>query len=173
MRPREKESVMMRVIILFMVLILGGCAHYHSGVGSKDVTRSIYVEPVKNSSLCPKASGTLTAQLTKAVQRSPSLKLAGKNEANTHLRVEIVDYSQKKSTYDPKDTSIALSFTLHVVAECTLIDREGRFLLEHQRVKASIDLEKCTHFHSLRDQAVPQLMGRLAREICALLVNIW
>jgi hypothetical protein len=97
----------------------------------------------------------------------------GKNEAHTHLQVEIIDYSQKKSTYDPKDTSIALSLALHVVAECTLIDREGRFLLERQRVEAGMDLEKCPHFHSLRDQAVPRLMGRLAREICALLVNIW
>jgi hypothetical protein len=156
-----------------MVLVLGGCAHYRSGIGPTDIVRSIYIEPIKNSSLCPKASVTLTAQLAKAVQRSPSLKLTGKNEANTHLQVEIVDYSQRKSTYDPKDTSIVLSFDLHVVAECTLIDREGRFLLECQRIEASMDLEKCTHFHSLRDQAVPQLMGRLAREICALLVNIW
>jgi hypothetical protein len=171
MRPREKESVMLRVIPL--LLVLGGCAHYRSGVGSRDVVQSIYVEPIRNSSLCPKASGTLTAQLTKAIQRSSSLKLAGRNEANTHLQVEIVDYSQKKSTYDPKDTSIALSLTLHVVAECTLIDREGRFLLERQRVEVAMDLEKCDHFYSLRDQAVPQLMGRLAREISALLVNIW
>jgi hypothetical protein len=156
-----------------MVLVLGGCAHYRSGIGPTDIVRSIYIEPIKNSSLCPKASGTLTAQLIKAIQRSTSLKLTGKNEANTHLQVEIVDYSQKKSTYDPKDTSIVLSFDLHVIAECTLIDREGRFLLERQRVEASMDLEKYTHFHSLRDQAVPQLIGRLAREICALLVNIW
>jgi hypothetical protein len=164
---------MMRVILLLTVLVLGGCAHYRSGIGPTDVVQSIYVEPVKNSSLCPKASGTLTAQLTKAIQRSPSLQLTGKNEANTHLQIEVVDYSQKKSTYDPKDTSIALSLDLLVVAECTLVDRDGHFLLERQRIEAAMDLEKRTHFHSLRDQAIPQLMGRLARNICALLVNIW
>jgi hypothetical protein len=99
--------------------------------------------------------------------------LASESEANPHLLVEIVEYSQKKSPYDPKNTSIARSLDLHVVAECTLIDRNGRLLLERQRVEAGMDLEKDSHFHSLRDQAVSQLMGRLVREIGALLVTIW
>jgi hypothetical protein len=45
--------------------------------------------------------------------------------------------------------------------------------LERQRIEADIDLEKYSHFHSLRDQAIPQLMERLARKICAFLINIW
>jgi hypothetical protein len=156
-----------------MAMIFGGCVNYQRGVGSVDVVRSIYIEPVKNSSLCPQTSGTLTAQLTKAIQWSTPLKLVGKDEAHTHLQVEIVDYSQKNSTYDPRDTSIVLSLSLRIVAECTLFDREGHCLLEHQRVEASMDLDKCSNFHSFRDQAIPQLMGRLARKIGALLINIW
>jgi hypothetical protein len=159
-------------VLFFMAIIFGGC-HYQRGVGPTNVMQSIYVEPVKNSSLCPKASGTLTAQLTKAIQRNTSLKLASKNEASGHLQVEIVDYSQKNSAYDPRDTSIILSLSLCIVAECTLVDRDGHFLWDHQRVEASMDLEKCNNFHSLRDQAIPQLMERLARKICTLLVNIW
>ncbi|MDR1906984.1 MAG: LPS assembly lipoprotein LptE [Puniceicoccales bacterium] len=164
---------MVRFILFFMGMICGGCAHYQSGVGATNVVQSVYIEPVKNSSLCPKASGSLTAQLTKTIQQSTPLKLARKNEANAHLQIEIVDYSQKNSTYDPKDTSSVLSLNLRVVAECTLIDKEGHFLLEHQRVEASMDLEKQSNFLSLRDQAIPQLMERLARKIGALLVNIW
>jgi hypothetical protein len=163
---------MMRFILACFLLIFFGCARYSSSVGPAKV-QSVYVEPVKNSSLCPKASGTLTAQLVKAIQHSVSLKSAGKEEAQTHLQVEIVDFSQKDSAYDSKDTSMVLSFDLRVVAECTLTDGEGHFLLERQRVEAAMDLEKQGNFHSLRDQAIPQLMERLARKICALLVNIW
>jgi hypothetical protein len=159
---------MMRFILFLMAVVLGGC-HYQRGVGT--AVQSIYVEPVKNSSLCPRASGTLTAQLTKVIQRS--LKLAAKNEADAHLRVEIVDYAKKNATYNPKDTSVVLSVSLCVVAECTLVDREGHFLLECQRVEATMDLEKCNNFHSSHDQAIPQLMGRLARKIGALLMNVW
>jgi hypothetical protein len=172
MGARVRKSVMVRFILLAMGIIFGGC-HYQRGVGSTDIVRSVYVEPVKNSSLCPRASGTLTAQLIQAIQRSTPLKLANKNEAHTHLQVEIVDFSQKNSAYDPLDTSIALSFTLRVVAECTLFDREGHFLWERQRVEATMDLEKQDHFLSLRDQAIPQLMERLAKKIAVLLVNIW
>ncbi|MDR1590780.1 MAG: LPS assembly lipoprotein LptE [Puniceicoccales bacterium] len=157
-----------RLILLVAAAILGGC-RYQRGTGT--AMRSIYVEPGSNGSLCPKAA--LTAQLAKAIQRSASLKLACKHEADAHLRVEIVNFLQKNSAYDPKDTSIVLSLNLCVVAECTLIDREGRFLLERQRVEVGMDLEKCNDFHLLRDQATPQLMERLAREICTLLVNIW
>ncbi|MDR0418216.1 MAG: LPS assembly lipoprotein LptE [Puniceicoccales bacterium] len=164
---------MIRFILLLMAMILGGCACYKKGVGSADVVQSIYIEPVKNSSLCPQTSGTLTAQLSKAIQWNTPLKLMGKNEAHTHLQVEIVDYFQKNSTYDPKDTSIVLSLSFRIVAECTLFDRKGHCLLERQRVEASMDLEKCSNFHSFRDQAIPQLMGRLARKIGALLINIW
>lgn len=133
--------------------------------------RSIYVEPVSNNSLCPKAA--LTAPLAKAIQRSTSLKLVRKQEADYHLRAEIVNFSQKNSTCDPKDTSVVLSLSLCVAAECTLIDRKGQFLLDHQRVEADMDLEKGSDFHLSRDQAVPQLMERLARKICTYLVNIW
>ncbi|MDR1435023.1 MAG: LPS assembly lipoprotein LptE [Puniceicoccales bacterium] len=160
-------------ILFLLCLIFSGCSHYHSGISPQNVVQSIYVEPVKNSSLCPKASGPLTAQLTKKIQRSTPLKLAHKGEAQSHLRVEIVDFSQKNSAYDPKDTSIALSVNLRIVAECTLVDRSGKSLLERQRVEVAVDLLKGRDFHSLRDQAIPQLMERLARKICALLVNIW
>jgi hypothetical protein len=163
---------MVRFILLLMGIILGGC-RYKNGVGSAANVRSIYVEPVKNSSLCHRASGTLTAQLAQAIQRSTPLKLAGKDEAHTHLQVEIIDFSQKNSAYDPKDTSITLSLTLCVIAECTLIDRDGHFLWERQSVEATMDLEKQDHFFALRDQAIPQLMERLAKKISVLLVNIW
>ncbi|MDR2812286.1 MAG: LPS assembly lipoprotein LptE [Puniceicoccales bacterium] len=160
-------------VLLFMNVFSAGCTSYQMGVGMADGMRSIYVEPVKNSSLCPQASGTLTAQLAKAIQRTTPLKLAEKNEADCHLQVEIVDYSQPHSAYDPGDTSIVLSLNLRIVVECTLVNQKGNFLLECQRIEACMDLEKCNHFHSLRDQAIPQLMGRLARKICAFLVNIW
>jgi hypothetical protein len=173
MKPKIKKAVMVRVILSFMGIILSGCAQYRRGNGPIDAVQSIYIEPVNNSSLCPRASETLTTQLTKIIQRNTPLRLASKNEANAHLQIEIVDYVQRNVTYDPKDTSIVLSLNLRVAAECTFIDREGHFLLEHQRVEANMDLGKCNHFHSLRDQAIPQLMERLAREICALLMNIW
>ncbi|MDR2200822.1 MAG: LPS assembly lipoprotein LptE [Puniceicoccales bacterium] len=135
--------------------------------------RSIYVEPVRNRSLCPKASGMLTAQLTKKIQRSAALKLMPKDEAQTCLQIEIIEFSQKGSTFDSKDTSTILSFDLRVKAECTLMDKEGRYLWERRLVEEALDLGKERNFHTLRDQAIAQLMERLARKIGALLINIW
>jgi hypothetical protein len=76
-----------------MSVICRGCAHHQNGIGPSNVLQSIYVEPVKNSSLCPKSSGSLTTRLTKIIQQSIPLKLARKNEANTHLQIKIIDYS--------------------------------------------------------------------------------
>jgi hypothetical protein len=163
----------MRLSLFFLLAILSGCASYYRGTAASNELGTIYVEPVKNSSLCPKASWVLTAQLTKKFQQNTSLKLVGKNEARSRLCVEIVDFQRKNSTYDSRDTSKVLSINFRVVAECTLIGGNGRCILDHQRVEATMNLEKQADFHSLQDQAIPQLMDRLAREICALLVNVW
>ena len=60
-----------------------------------------------------------------------------------------------------------------IAAKCKLTDKNNRVLLDQQRVEATMELENQDYFHPLRDQAIPQLMERLARKICALLVNIW
>ncbi|MDR3317512.1 MAG: LPS assembly lipoprotein LptE [Puniceicoccales bacterium] len=164
---------MIRSILFFILAIIAGCTHYHRGASLEDVAQSIYVEPVKNSSLCPKASSILTPQLIKNIQQNTSLKLTPKEKAQLHLQVEVVDFSQKSSTYNPDDTAQVLSFDLRIAAECTLIDKNGRLLLDHQRFETSMDLEKEKNFHLLRDQAIPPLMERLARKICAAVVNIW
>ncbi|MDR2806753.1 MAG: LPS assembly lipoprotein LptE [Puniceicoccales bacterium] len=161
-----------RVISLSLLAVFSGC-HYHRGISPTNNIHSIYVAPVKNSTLCPKASGTLTTQLIKKIQQSTSLKCVPKNEAQGHLQIEIVDFSKKSAALNPSDTSVVLIFNVSVVAECTFIDKEGRYWLEHQRIEAHMDLDKAHNFHSLQDQALPQLMERLARKICALLTNIW
>jgi hypothetical protein len=163
----------MRFLLFFLLAICPGCATYHRGTAAGDGLGSIYVEPVKNSSLCPRASGPLTAQLTKKIQRSTSWKLADKNAAPSHLRVEIVDFQRKNFAYDPADTSKILSIKLVVAAECTLVGGDGRRILDRQRVEAAMNLEKQADFHTLQDQAIPPLMERLAGEICALLNAVW
>lgn len=157
-------------LILFLVYgILSGCSRYYWGIPNHNLVQSIYVEPVKNSSLCPKASGSLSVQLAKRIQQNTPIKLASKEEAQSHLRVEIVDFSQRNSSYDPKDTAIVLSMNFRAVAECTLIDKNGKPLWEDQRVEVVMDVGKEKDFHSFLDQAIPQVMERLARRICMLL----
>jgi hypothetical protein len=162
-----------RFFLFFSGAIFSGCATYHRGVSAGAGPGSICIEPVKNSSLCPKASGTLAAQLVKKIQQNTPWKLAGKGAAQSHLCVEIIDFRRENFAYDAADTSNVLSINFHVAAECTLTGQDGRPILDRQRVETAMNLEKQTDFLTSQDQAIPQLMERLAKEICALLVNIW
>jgi hypothetical protein len=162
-----------RFVLWFFLMFCGGCASYRLGNSLSDIAHSIYIEPVRNSSLCPKASGPLTAQLIKKIQQNTALKVTKMRDAQLHLRVEIVDFSQKNSAYDSKDTSLVLSSDLCIVVECTLTHCDGRLLLESQRVEAHMDLHKQDSIPLCRDQVIPQLMERLAGKICTFIANIW
>ncbi|MDR1303151.1 MAG: hypothetical protein LBJ81_00855, partial [Puniceicoccales bacterium] len=73
-----------RFFLSFLWVSFSGCATYHRGVSAGAGPGPIYIEPVKNSSLCPKAAGTLTAQLTKKLQQNTPWKLADEGAAQSH-----------------------------------------------------------------------------------------
>jgi hypothetical protein len=159
-----------------------GFEHFKLSLGAHIIYKKRYIDHHRfshselrkqNSSLCPKASGTLTAQLTKKLQQNTPLKLAEKGAPQSHLCVEIIDFRRENSAYDAADTSNVLSINFRVAAECTLTGQDGRRILDRQRVEVAMNLEKQADFLTSQDQAIPQLMERLAKEICALLANIW
>jgi hypothetical protein len=100
----------------------------------------------QNSSLCSKASGTLTTQLTKKLQQNTPLKLAEKGAAQSHLCVEVTDFRRENFAYDAADTSNVLSINFRVAADCTLTGQDGHRILDQQRVEAAMKCQEAGGF---------------------------
>lgn len=164
----------MKLIFSLFLFFLGGCAHYHSGIGPNLAFHSIYVAPIRNSSFFAEISGPLTAEVRNIFSSKFGLALKSKSSADAELAIEITDFSQEASAYSDSDTSKSISIDLEITVKCTLKNiSTGEVYFEDQKVMASLDMEKTGDFALSREQAIPELMRILAVKIGALIENIW
>lgn len=165
----------MRIIgksfLLVMLTLMTSCASYHHGTDSK--LASIYIAPVKNSSLFPNLSGALTNALVHEIQSKTAIKIVGKQIKSVRLLVEISRYGQKEVVTDAEDTSRSLAWEQNLEVIFSLYDADGAIMIDQQKVTVTTDLEMKRDFLESKDFIAASLAERAARKIVAFVAHAW
>ena len=161
------------VLISIALVIITGCSHYKLGDVSSLPFRTIYVAPAKNSSFAPQAQAILTQQVSDALLRS-GLKLAGPNQADVTLNLEITHYERRVSATQADDTALAESFTLVMDATSTLSHNSlDKLYYSNRPHSASQQTYINDGFQASEYQATPALTQQLADDIANSVTSVW
>jgi hypothetical protein len=124
-------------ILLFALILAGGCSHYRMGAGPAPSFATIYIEPAKNKTTLPQARELVSTMVREAFIRDGRLELVDKQgDADVSLQVTLVKYRRDNSANREDDNGLARKFTLKLSATCSLRDnRTGKMLFDGRQVE--------------------------------------
>ena len=172
--PRTAVHVFLALCLSAFMGSSLGCAHYRLGSGGVPSFRTLYVEPVANKTMLPHAREIVTTRLREAFARDGRVALANSaSEAEATLVVTIADYHRDVAAVREGDTGLARKFDLTLGVECTLKQRDGKILLDRQRL--DVRREAFTDGGQLQAeyQTVPLLAESLAKKITHAALDVW
>lgn len=162
-------------IIAFAACFLAGCMHYETGSSSQIPFSTIYIEPIKNDALVHHVRATFGAQVREKIAEHPGITLVNSPEsADVCLKIKIKDFDQSIATTMSDDTSHAKSFSLEMVAECSLYDnRTQKYLFHGCIVSAAINSRADENYLWNKTKMMPQLSEKLADKIYDIVCKPW
>lgn len=162
------------------LILLSGCSQYEWGRPAP-AFKTIYVQPVTNSTFVPQAQASLSAQIRKAIIRDGRLQLANKPaQAEAILQVNLTEYQRENAVRSSEDSEIALGFDLILEAEIALIhQRSNQYLIQNRSHRATTNTfgrDFSTGedtFSQSEYQAMTRLTKNLADEIASTVLDVW
>lgn len=158
------------------VLLAAGCSHYQLGTGGVPLAfRTLYIEPVRNTTMLPQAQALVGAQLREAFARDGRVALVNSPEAaDASLSVVLHDYHRAVAAVREGDTGLARKFNLVLGAACTLRDnRAGKMLVENRPVTAVREAFTDSGQQQAEYQALPLLAESVAGKIVHATLDTW
>ena len=164
----------LRSLVSFLAaLVLSGCAGYRLGPsnGMAAGEKSIQVRPFSNSTLEPRLTDAVTAQLRREIQREGTFRLASQDDGDIVVSGTITRYNRREMSLSEADNLTPLDFRLTLTAHVTARERgTGKVLLDrnvtgYALVRIGSDLTDTER------QVLPVLAGDLARNVTALLAD--
>jgi hypothetical protein len=158
-----------------LLFALTGCSHYQLGTGSTPAFRTLYIEPVTNTTLLPQSRALLTTQLRERFLRDGRVSLVNSAAgADATLTVVLDSYFREIATGRPDDTGLARKFNLTLGATCTLRDNRANALVLDRRV-VTAQREAFTDGGQLQSeyQVLPLLAESLAGKIVHAALDTW
>lgn len=156
--------------------VLAGCAHYSTNPHSKLTFNSVYVAPISNRSFAPQAQALLSQQLIESLQmESDQVSVTTRNNADVTVEVVIIDYNRTISATQSRDTFLAQSYFVTMIAAVSLIDnRTGEVLMDGRRVSATVNtFVTPSGFVGVEYQTMPILTRELATKIKDSVISVW
>jgi hypothetical protein len=112
---------------LVLALALAGCAHYQLGTGASVKFATLFVAPVKETTLVPQARVLVTTQVREALLRDGRVSLVeSPDNADAVLQLTLTGYDRTVAVAQPSDTGLARRFDLSLRATATLTDRRTK-----------------------------------------------
>jgi hypothetical protein len=173
--PRALASVGFILVGLLAIGWLSGCAHYQLGTGARPGFRTLYVEPVGDTTMLPQSRALVSTQLREAFARDGRIALANSAaDADAVLTVVINDYFREVAAAREDDTGLARKFTLTLGVTCTLRDRRAsRMLFENRVVTAQRDAFTDGGQLQSEYQTLPLLAESLATKVVRAALDVW
>lgn len=161
------------ILTLIIALSLCGCVHYHLGQANRLPFRSIHVAPLRNETLLSQIQATLWKQIIEELFRSPQLTIESRaDRADAVLEITILDSQQEISATANCDSLRAESYTVNLLANCSLNNRRsGEYFFENRRANATINWRTQQNFIASKQQSLPELTRELAMQIANLILN--
>lgn len=164
------------------LLLASACSHYRLGTSGRLGFRTLYVQPVANSTKLPQAVAVISTELRQILLQDGRIELVGSpEEADATLSVTLIDFGRDVTSVRPDDTGLARKFDLQLVANCTLVDnRRGVALFENRPVTARQQIFTTSTPEQLDSnqlqaeyQAVPLIARTLADKIAHAALDVW
>lgn len=163
-----------KFIGLLVLILAGGCGHFHAGIGPEVGFSTIYIPPIKNNSLASNTSYLFTRELINAVQQKLPYKISTKSDADAVLTIEISSFKESEFAVSHLDTAIPVSFLEDVEVKCSMISADGnREFFVDKRISAHLPVDIVTDFATSRDQTMVKMATILADKILELITNLW
>ena len=182
----------MKFIYLFWILAIllpfFGCVSYHPGIGANIPLPfdRVYVAPVKNKSFAPQSQALLTKSVRNKLANQPGIKLAGSPDNAAILEITIIKYGQSSAGYEyvekqenqnnneKHEYDDWKTYDVDMSVSCSLVDgKTGKVYFKDHKVSASVECRDRENYQEAKYQAMPQLVQKLADEICEDICNVW
>jgi len=154
-------------------LFFAGCAGYRLGPtsGQQAGEKSIRIESVRNETIEPRLTESLTTSLRRQLQQDGTFRLETRRAGDITLRSVIVRYERSGLSYNPQDLFTPRDFELSMTAHVTAFDADtGRTLLDRE-VSGRTTVRSDRDLTSAERQALSMLTEDLARNTLSLLVD--
>lgn len=160
-------------LVLALLGGLAGCANYTLGSRAQVPFSSLSLLPVENDTQAAQMQALLHQQLSASLAQEKGVQVVT-NGGQATLRVCVVRYDHAVSATNPNDTVLGSSFTLRLVARCTLVNNgTGRPYFQDREVTASAEAHDTGNFSAVEYQTMPVLTRELARKIKDTVVGVW
>jgi hypothetical protein len=150
-----------------------GCAGYQLGPtsGVARLDKSVQIVPFSNTTLEPRLSDAVTAQLRKELQHEGTFRLATHEDGDIVVTGAITHYQRGGLSFNPGDTLTVRDFRLNMTARVTARERSSGKLLLDKPVAGYTIIRFTSDLPSAERQALSLLADDLAKHITALLAD--
>lgn len=161
--------------ILFLPLLLAGCAHYQLGTAGKLAFTTLYVAPVASTAVVPQARALVSAQLRQVFLQDGRVTLVDSPAAaDVTLQVTLTNYGREAAVAQRNDTGLARVFNLTLGATCTLHDnRTGKDLFAGRPIRAAKEAFTDSGQLQAEYDTLPLLAASLAQSAAHAVLDVW
>ena len=153
------------------LLLGGGCGGYKLGPASSQLAgaTSVQIQPVRNRTLEPHLSDSLTTALRFRFQRDGTYKLATQDDGDLVMTGEIIRYERIALSYQPTDILTPLDMRLEMTAQIKVVERASGKVVLDRDVSGYTLIRVGSDLTSAERQAMPLLTGDVANNVSRLL----
>lgn len=120
---RASLTALIRWGTLGLTCALTGCAHYQLGTGGNLAFSTLYVAPIKNTTIIPQMIAPTTNIVRETFLGDGRVQLVNSPEdADATLSITITGYRRDVAAVREQDTGLASKFSITVTSLCTLTD---------------------------------------------------
>jgi len=181
---RAGFAALIRLGALCLALAFAGCAHYQWGTPGNLSFSTLYVAPIKNTTLIPQLVVPTTNIVRETFLGDGRVQLVNSAEdADATLTVVITRYVRDVAAVREQDTGLASKFSITVTTACTLMDnRTHKALFTNRPVVSKRDVftdNGNPHSSLVGDQlqseynTVPLIAEDLGKKIVHSVVDVW
>jgi hypothetical protein len=164
------------LLVILAASLLGACANYSLGPTGALSFHTLYVATVQNKTYVPQAQAPVTEFLRQSLLQEGNLKLSDQEAADATLDVVLTDYRRSVAATAQSNTLNARSYTLTLVASCTLVNNHnGKVYFKDRIVSTSTEayISQGNDFSEPEYQSIPLLARELGRKIKDTVVGTW
>lgn len=159
---------------MLVVVLMCGCAHYHTGTGSQLPFQNVYIAPALNDSFAPQAQALITNQIRKKILNDARISLAkNSDQADATLDITLVDFRTAIGATKEHDSISAQTFNVTLDVKITLTDSSNKVLIDRQNVSASVNVPTDGDYEETQYQTMPKLTQKIADKIYTLISTPW
>ncbi len=156
-----------------LTLLFTGCAGYRLGPTNGLVAgeKSVQIRPFINTTLEPRLTDAVTAQMRKELQRDGTFQLSTHGDPDLVMTGTLTRFHRDEVTLSSKDILTVRDYRLVLTAQVTVRERSTGKALLNQAVSGYTLVRVGADLTSAERQALPLLAGDLARNAIALLAE--